>query len=218
MRGALSAVAMTAVLALASAAPAHATSFVWTRGADEDSMSPIDAPLAPRESTDTFAPPCRFADKLTDAALDAGVAPELVIAVAWAETRCRHAGQRSPKGAIGLMQLMPATARRFGAPDPTHLDRNIAAGVGYLRWLSDRYGGDARLTLAAYNAGEGAVDRYRGVPPYAETRAYVASITAALGGVSVHTTTIRASAVARVEAPFVLTFESSDNSRTIGID
>ena len=83
----------------------------------------------------------------------------------------------SVKGAQGLMQLMPGTARRFGVQDVFDPAENVLGGVKYLRFLMDRYEGDTRLALAAYNAGEGAVDRYEGVPPYAETRDYVERIT-----------------------------------------
>ncbi len=79
----------------------------------------------------------------------------------------------SPKGAQGLMQLIPATARRFGVFDAFDPLENIQGGVKYLRYLLDLYGGDYPLALAAYNAGEGAVARYGGVPPYPETRNYL---------------------------------------------
>jgi soluble lytic murein transglycosylase-like protein len=102
-----------AIVAAMLAAPAEARPFVWTPDADETPAIDAASNAAPVAQSGSH---CRFADKLTAAAVDAGVSPELVIAVAWAETRCRHAGQRSRKGAIGLMQLMPATARRFGAP------------------------------------------------------------------------------------------------------
>lgn len=82
----------------------------------------------------------------------------------------------SVKGAQGLMQLIPATAERFGVRDPFDPAQNVEGGVKYLRWLLERYKGDLEKTLAAYNAGEGAVDRWGGVPNYAETRAYVQKV------------------------------------------
>jgi soluble lytic murein transglycosylase-like protein len=83
----------------------------------------------------------------------------------------------SPKGALGLMQLMPATAQQFGVRNPFDPQENVRAGVAYLRQLLDRYENDERLALAAYNAGPGAVDRHgQNVPPYRETRDYVARI------------------------------------------
>lgn len=89
----------------------------------------------------------------------------------------------SHKGARGLMQLMPATARRFGLgpEDIFKPKRNLDAGVRYLRWLLDRFDGHLHLALAAYNAGEGTVDRYGGVPPYRETRSYIQRIYRTLG-------------------------------------
>src|SRR5207247_286550 len=85
----------------------------------------------------------------------------------------------SPKGAIGFMQLMPETAEEFGA-DPTVPEQNIEAGTKYLRWLMDRYQKTRKSSLtkviAAYNAGPGNVDRYRGVPPFRETRRYVTRV------------------------------------------
>lgn len=79
----------------------------------------------------------------------------------------------SRAGAMGLMQLMPAVARRYGVRDPLDAAQNIDAGVRHLRGLLLRYGGDIERALAAYNAGAGAVDRFDGVPPYPETRQYV---------------------------------------------
>lgn len=106
------------------------------------------------------------------------VSPALALAVIAAESSGR-ADAVSPAGAAGLMQLMPATAARFGVRDRTRPDESIRGGVAYLDWLLARYGGDPVLALAGYNAGEGAVDRHGGVPPYPETRAYVPKVLAA---------------------------------------
>ncbi len=106
------------------------------------------------------------------------VSPALALAVIGIESSGR-ANAVSHKGAAGLMQLMPATAERFGATDPTDPVQNIKGGVAYLDWLMGRFGGDPVLVLAGYNAGEGAVDRHGGVPPYDETRAYVPKVLAA---------------------------------------
>jgi hypothetical protein len=83
---------------------------------------------------------------------------------------------------MGLMQLMPATAARFGVADPWNPRQNIFGGVQYLRFLLDMFGGDVALVAAAYNAGENAVVRYNGVPPYRETQGYVGRVRALLGG------------------------------------
>lgn len=87
----------------------------------------------------------------------------------------------SPKNAQGLMQLIPATQARFGVGDPFDAEQNLRGGMAYLRWLLAQFHGDVRLALAGYNAGEGAVRRHGGVPPYAETRAYVARIAGQYG-------------------------------------
>ena len=89
----------------------------------------------------------------------------------------------SPKGAVGLMQLMPATAERFGVPRAARTDpaRNLRAGARYLGWLLNTFHGDLELALAGYNAGEQAVARHGGVPPYPETQAYVKRIQRLLG-------------------------------------
>jgi soluble lytic murein transglycosylase-like protein len=85
-------------------------------------------------------------------------------------------GAISPKGAQGLMQLMPETARRFGVPDSFDPAENIQGGAKYLKFLLELYKGDYPKALAAYNAGEKAVSRYGGIPPYAETQNYVAKV------------------------------------------
>ncbi|MBK7061053.1 MAG: transglycosylase SLT domain-containing protein [Rubrivivax sp.] len=92
----------------------------------------------------------------------------------------------SPKNAQGLMQLIPDTARRFNVRNAGDPAQNIRGGMAYLRWLLAFFEGDLTLTLAAYNAGERAVERYRGVPPYAETRLYVRKIIASLNGQRSH--------------------------------
>lgn len=90
----------------------------------------------------------------------------------------------SHAGAQGLMQLIPATARRFGVTDSYNADQNIRGGVKYLRFLLDRYKGNLTKTLAAYNAGEGKVDKYKGIPPYKETKQYVKNVLRVYGRLS----------------------------------
>ena len=112
------------------------------------------------------------------ATLDTNVSPALVLAVIGIES----AGQSdavSHAGAVGLMQLIPATAERFGVKDSTDPAQNIKGGVAYLDWLLNEFDNDPVLALAAYNAGEGAVTSNKGVPPYAETRDYVPKVLAA---------------------------------------
>lgn len=104
-----------------------------------------------------------------------GVRPELVRAVIQTESAFNPRA-RSVKGALGLMQLMPETAAELGVSDPFDPAENIGAGVTYLRRLLDRYGNDEELALAAYNAGPTVVDRYHSVPPYRETKNYVARV------------------------------------------
>jgi soluble lytic murein transglycosylase-like protein len=104
------------------------------------------------------------------------VRPDLVRAVMQVESGFNPLA-RSPKGAMGLMQLMPATARQYGVKDPFNPAENVRGGVAYLRELLDRYENKEELALAAYNAGPGAVDKHgQTVPPYRETRKYVAQV------------------------------------------
>jgi soluble lytic murein transglycosylase-like protein len=103
--------------------------------------------------------------------------PRLVLAVMQIESRFDPQA-RSPRDAQGLMQLMPDTAKRFQVEDPTDALQNLRGGMRYLRWLIDYYHGDVVLALAAYNSGEGSVDRHKGVPPFRETVAYVQRIRA----------------------------------------
>jgi len=105
-------------------------------------------------------------------ATDIGLDPFLARAIIQAESAFNYRA-RSRTGALGLMQLMPQTAERFGVMDPFDPRQNITGGTKYLRYLLDYFKGDLSKTIAAYNAGEGAVDKHGGIPPFAETRAYV---------------------------------------------
>ena len=111
-------------------------------------------------------------DMIDRIAGEQGVESRLVHSVIRAESNY-NASAVSPKGAQGIMQLIPATARRFGVSNVFDARENIQGGVRYLRFLLDYYKGDYAKAIAAYNAGEGAVDKYHGVPPYAETQNYV---------------------------------------------
>src|SRR5262245_59925081 len=113
----------------------------------------------------------RYDGVIRDAAAEAGVPAEIVKAVIHAESAF-NVGAVSRAGAMGLMQLMPETARELGVRDPFRAEQNVQGGARYLRLLHDRYG-SWTYTLAAYNAGPTAVDRYQGVPPYDETQRYV---------------------------------------------
>lgn len=134
-----------------------------------------EAPRRTRATGSVRAPSPRLAQLIERHARRTGLDPRLVRAVVQAESAFQVMA-RSKKGAMGLMQLMPATARELGVRDPWDPDDNVRGGTTYLRRMLDRYNGDVRLALAAYNAGPTAVDRYRGVPPYAETQAYISRI------------------------------------------
>jgi hypothetical protein len=128
------------------------------------------------------APATPFAEEILAAARRHGLNPALVAAVARFESAFDPRAI-SRKGARGLMQLMPATGRRFGLRSHELFDpeRNLDAGARYLAWLADRFDDELPLVLAGYNAGEGAVARHGGVPPYRETRDYVRRICSWLG-------------------------------------
>ena len=123
---------------------------------------------------------------IAPAASKYGVAPELVAAVIWAESS-GDPNARSRRGARGLMQLMPETATELGVTTILDPRENVEGGTRYLRQMLDAHEGDVSLALAAYNAGPEAVRRYRGIPPYRETREYVGRVIRvyerALGGV-----------------------------------
>ncbi|MBV9081885.1 MAG: lytic transglycosylase domain-containing protein [Acidobacteriaceae bacterium] len=125
-----------------------------------------DAPASPAVSA-----AIRPEELIREAALSQGLPPGLVQSVARIESGLNSAAV-SPKGAVGLMQLMPGTAAELGVA-ATDVQQNASGGAKYLRQLLLRYHNDAALALAAYNAGPGAVSKYNGVPPYAETRQYI---------------------------------------------
>ena len=137
---------------------------------------PDPAPAPPVQAVVELPPPLParpFAEIIDAVSLRYAVNPALVYAVIEVESAYRPAA-RSPKGAMGLMQLMPATVKQYAVTDPFDPTANIEAGTRHLRSLLDRY--DVNSALAAYNAGEGPVRKFGGVPPYPETRRYVAKI------------------------------------------
>ncbi len=113
-----------------------------------------------------------YSTTINTVAANYGVDPALVRAVIHAESAFKP-NARSKVGALGLMQLMPATAQDMGVSNPLSPEENIQGGVRYLAWLLEKNQGDTTLATAAYNAGPGAVERHRGIPPYEETQTYV---------------------------------------------
>lgn len=118
-----------------------------------------------------------FEQIIDDASSEFGVDKSLIRAVIHAESGFNPRA-RSPKGALGLMQLMPGTARRHGVRKAFEPKDNIRGGTKYLAWLLRRFQGNLVYSIAAYNAGEGAVDQYGGIPPYSETKQYVKRVLA----------------------------------------
>src|SRR5215203_6146801 len=151
-------------------------------------FSRVLAPQAVAQTQPAFAIPADIPTS-GDAKLDRiifeagehhGVDPRFIHAVIWQESKYETQA-RSHAGAQGLMQLMPATAKRFGCDDPNDPVENITAGTKYLSWLLKRFSGNVELALAGYNAGEGSVDKYDGIPPYNETQNYVKIISKRYG-------------------------------------
>jgi hypothetical protein len=138
---------------------------------ERDDLIPLDIP----QSGD-----CDLDLIIFRAAQREGVDPRFIHAVIKQESQY-HPEATSSAGAKGLMQLMPATAKRFNCDDPKDQACNVEAGTKYLAWLLKRFNGDVSLALAGYNAGEGAVDKYQGIPPYPETENYVKKIVANYG-------------------------------------
>jgi soluble lytic murein transglycosylase-like protein len=182
-------VAAIAAFIILTAVPARAQIFSWrdaqghlvlsdrALGAVEHTYA---VPQTDAIRTTRPTPPSRskdYDDLIAEYAGKSDVRSDLVRAVVQVESAFNPYA-RSPKGALGLMQLMPATMQRFGVRNPFDPADNVRAGVAYLRELLDRYDDDEQLALAAYNAGPGAVDRHgQTIPPYRETRNYVSKIT-----------------------------------------
>jgi soluble lytic murein transglycosylase-like protein len=124
---------------------------------------------------DFFQNALPFGDLIHEKAAKYDVDPALVAAVVETESRF-HSSARSPVGAQGLMQLMPRTGRWMGATNLYDAEQNVDAGVKYLKYLQGRFDGNLKKAIAAYNAGEGNVQRYGGVPPFQETRSYVKKV------------------------------------------
>ena len=179
----------TMLLAVAAGEVAHADiySFVDAAGVAHFSNVPVDkryrlllaTPVAERAEPRPgkwLAKSALFDPMIERAARSAAVRPELVRAVIVVESAFNPRAV-SKRGAQGLMQLRPATARRYGVSDAFDPEQNITAGAHYLRDLMARFGNNLELTLAAYNAGEDAVERYgRSIPPFSETRHYVPAV------------------------------------------
>lgn len=148
---------------------------------------PAPPPAAPRPVVVTrptvdyqAVAPRKIFDLVMKMAPEYQVEPQLALAIIAAESNFNNLAL-SPKNAQGLMQLIPETSERFKVRNPFDPAQNIRGGLTYLRWLLAYFEGDVALVAAAYNAGEGKVERYRGVPPYLETRAYVQRILKAVG-------------------------------------
>ncbi len=137
--------------------------------------------MAPATAAQDAAGPTPFASEISAAAARNGVDPKLLTGLIRAESNF-DPNATSPAGAQGLTQLMPGTAASLGVTNPLDPAEAIEGGAKYLRQQLDRFGGDASKALAAYNAGPGAVERFGGVPPYAETQAYVRKVLAYAAG------------------------------------
>jgi soluble lytic murein transglycosylase-like protein len=147
----------------------------------EDDVA-LQVPPAAVTSTGSALIPPQYAAAVQYAAASANISPTLLAALVWQESRWKPQAVSS-KGAMGLTQLMPGTARDLGV-DPTDPYANLVGGARYLRQMLDRFGGNVEKALAAYNAGAGRVQSAGGIPAIAETRNYVASIVRRISAVS----------------------------------
>ena len=145
-----------------------------------DRIAPDEVPYPEPEAEQPFAIiaqasalPVKYGEIIDKVSAEQGVSPKLVRALIQVES-AYHERAKSPKGAMGLMQLMPATAKQYAVADPYDPASNIEAGIKHLKSLLERL--PVALALAAYNAGEAAVERFNGIPPYRETQDYVARI------------------------------------------
>jgi soluble lytic murein transglycosylase-like protein len=155
------------------------------RAIDPGDLVPVDEPKDPAaavrlaeslRANETWRVAAgKYADLIAAAADRHAIDRALLAAVAKIESNFNPFAV-SPRGACGLLQLIPATARRFGVKSVFDAEQNVEGGAAYLRWLLDRFDGRVDLALAGYNAGEGAVDRHRGIPPFAETQWYVLKV------------------------------------------
>ncbi|MBZ5640638.1 MAG: lytic transglycosylase domain-containing protein [Acidobacteriia bacterium] len=180
--GGTAAVAIFALLAAALPAPAEELLYYVKDGAivvtnvpDHRDARPVPGFESTRRLGRGALPVTSFDPFIERVARENGLDPSLIKAVALVESGFEPKAI-SPKGARGIMQLMPATAKRYGVTDLHDPYQSLRAGARHLRDLLDEFGGDVTLALAAYNAGAGAVRRYGGVPAYAETRDYVARV------------------------------------------
>lgn len=183
-----------AVLVTIAAVPAPAAAQIYSWRDSNGHLVLSDRPKDPKARTFAVGPgsevrvtrratavrTSRYDALITEQAEAQGLSPDLVRAVVAAESGFNPAA-RSVKGAMGLMQLMPATAAEYGVVDPYDPAENVRAGTAYLKSLLTRYDGRVELALAAYNAGPGAVEKYGAIPPYRETQNYVNRIQAAAG-------------------------------------
>lgn len=165
------------VLHLTNIPPKNQENIVYSRSYLLQSYTPPPKKLVKKKPIDGLEEKrARYAHLITQAANAYQLSPALLHAVVTVESNYRPAVV-SPKGAVGLMQLMPATARRYGVEDSTDPAQNLMGGAHYLRDLLDLFEQDVKLALAAYNAGENAVKRYDNqIPPYSETQNYVRKV------------------------------------------
>ena len=145
-------------------------------GETQASGGGITSAHAPLKGANSLLPTPEISHLVEQTASRLQVDPQLVHAIIKVESEYDPKAV-SRKGAMGLMQLIPETAQRFGVENPFNPKQNIEGGVSYLKHLLNRYGGDLSLSLAAYNAGEAAVERYGGIPSFAETHDYVQKVT-----------------------------------------